>query len=204
VAVVLYAFVIIHLVENKLLAGDWVVLLLQETTCKRIPRWWLEGGSRKHASNSEILREAGDTACRQNHWEEAKRWPLHTSSQHRESPLYVKRRNQEGPWAASCLCPDSLGRRGQVLFYFMRSPWWDNYRTTSEAWFPELETEMDTKIIKSETSLHLNLEVFFFFLFFILFYFILFIYFFFHLLIFYFYSYLYSFYFLFSILSLSV
>jgi hypothetical protein len=69
----------------------------------------------------------------------------------------------------------------------------------------------NTKIIKSETSLHFNLEVLFFFNFIYLFifyfivYFILFIYkhFFFHLLTFYFYSYLYSFYFLFSILSLS-
>jgi hypothetical protein len=38
-----------------------------------------------------------------------------------------------------------------------------------------MEVETDTKIIKTETSLHLNLEGFFF-LFFILFYFILFIY----------------------------
>jgi hypothetical protein len=35
---------------------------------------------------------------------------------------------------------------------------------------------MDTKIIKTKTSLHLNLEGFIYFLFFILFYFILFIY----------------------------
>jgi hypothetical protein len=78
--------------------------------------------------------------------------------------------------------------------YFMHPLWWDNYRTTSEAPSPWLEAEMDTKIIKTETSLHLNMEVFFIFYFsvwFILFY----IYFFFHLLIFYFYSYLCSFYF---------
>jgi hypothetical protein len=57
-----------------------------------------------------------------------------------------------------------------VLFYFMCPLWWDNYRTTSEAPSPGLETEMDTQIIKTETSLHLNLEVFFFnFLFSILF-----------------------------------
>jgi hypothetical protein len=92
-----------------------------------------------------------------------------------------------------------------VLFYFMHPLWWDNYRTASEAPSPELKAETDTKIIKNETSMHLNLEIFkFYFLFFILFYFILFIYFFFHLLIFNFYSYLYSFYFLFSILSLSL
>jgi hypothetical protein len=65
-----------------------------------------------------------------------------------------------------------------VLFYFMCLLWWDNYRTTSEAPSPGLEAETDTKIIKTETSLHLNLEGFFNFLFFILFYFILFIYFF--------------------------
>jgi hypothetical protein len=59
-----------------------------------------------------------------------------------------------------------------VMFYFMRPLWWDNYRTTSEAPSPGLEIEMDTKIIKTETSLHLNLEVLFFNLFFILFYFI--------------------------------
>jgi hypothetical protein len=63
-----------------------------------------------------------------------------------------------------------------VLFYFMCPLWWDNYRTTSKAPSPGLETEMDTKIIKTETSLHLNLEVFFYFLFFILFYLILYIY----------------------------
>jgi hypothetical protein len=94
-----------------------------------------------------------------------------------------------------CVCAD--------LFYFMHPLKWDNYRTTSEAPSPGLEAETNTKIIKTETSLHLNLESFFF-LFFILFYFILFIYFFFHLLIFYFYSDLHSFYFLFSILSLSL
>jgi hypothetical protein len=58
----------------------------------------------------------------------------------------------------------------------------------------------NTKIIKTEISLHLNMEVQIFY--FVLFYFILYI-FFFHLLIFYFYSYLYSF-FLFSIISLSL
>jgi hypothetical protein len=88
-----------------------------------------------------------------------------------------------------------------VLFYFMCPLWWDNYRTTSEAPSPGLETETDTKIIKNEASLHLNLEGSFFYLFFILFYFIFCIYiYFFHLL--FFKSYLYSFYFLFSILSL--
>jgi hypothetical protein len=46
------------------------------------------------------------------------------------------------------------------LFYFMCTLWWDNYRTTSEAPSPGLETETDTQIIKTETSLHLNLEVF--------------------------------------------
>jgi hypothetical protein len=60
-----------------------------------------------------------------------------------------------------------------VLFYFMCPLWWDNYRTTSEAPSPGLETEMDTQIIKTESSMHLNLEVFWFFgfLFFLIFYF---------------------------------
>jgi hypothetical protein len=137
-------------------------------------------------------RDTGDTPCRQNHCEEAKLWPRHTSSQRRESPLHIKRRNQEGPGAASCLRPDGLGRRRQVLSYFMCPLWWDNYRTTSEAPSPGLEAETDTKIIKTETSLHLNLEVFFFFsfnfLFSILFYFI--------------YIYISFFYFLFLFLSL--
>jgi hypothetical protein len=63
-------------------------------------------------------------------------------------------------------------------------------QNTSEAPSPGLEAETDTKIIKTETPLHLNLEGFFFnFLFFILFYFIyiyiyIYIHFFFHLLIF--------------------
>jgi hypothetical protein len=41
-----------------------------------------------------------------------------------------------------------------VLFYFMHPLWWDDYRTISEAPSPGLETEI---------SLHLNLEVFWFF-----------------------------------------
>jgi hypothetical protein len=49
-----------------------------------------------------------------------------------------------------------------VLFYFMRPLWWDNYKTTSEAPSPGLETETDIQVIKTEISLHLNLEGFFF------------------------------------------
>jgi hypothetical protein len=41
-----------------------------------------------------------------------------------------------------CLCA--------VLFYFMHPLWWDNYRTTSEASYPGLEAETDTKIIKTK------------------------------------------------------
>jgi hypothetical protein len=48
-----------------------------------------------------------------------------------------------------------------VMFDFMCPLWLDNYRTTSETPSPGLETEMDNKIVKTETSLHLNLEVFF-------------------------------------------
>jgi hypothetical protein len=67
-----------------------------------------------------------------------------------------------------CLCA--------VLFYFMHPLWWDNYRTTTEVPSLALEAETDTKIIKTEISLHLNLEGFFFLLLLILFFFILFIY----------------------------
>jgi hypothetical protein len=49
-----------------------------------------------------------------------------------------------------------------------------NYRTTSEAPSPGLETETDTKIIKTETSLHLILGGFFFNLFIFYFLFVLF------------------------------
>jgi hypothetical protein len=86
-----------------------------------------------------------------------------------------------------------------VLFYLC-IPLRDNYRTTSEATSTGLEVETDTKIINTETSLHVNLERFFF----IFFYFIYMYIHFFHLLIFHFYSDLYSFYFFFSILSLSL
>jgi hypothetical protein len=62
-----------------------------------------------------------------------------------------------------------------VLFYFMHPLWWDNYRITSEAPSPGLETETDTKIIKTETSFHLNLEGFFSIFHFVLFYFYIYI-----------------------------
>jgi hypothetical protein len=94
-------------------------------------------------------------------------------------------------WWGFCVCVCV------VLFYFMRPLWWDNNRTTTEASSPGLETETGTQIIKTKTSLHLNLEVVWSFgflknfLFFILFYFIFIYTYFFHLLIFYFYSYLY-------------
>jgi hypothetical protein len=141
----------------------------------QIPRWWLEGGSRKHASYSEILER------RWRHTLQAKPprtgktlIPPHLQPAQRISTSHT---NQEGPWASTHQCPDGLGRHRQVLFYFMRPLWWDNYRTTFEALYPGLEAEMDTKISKTKTLLHLNLEVFFFnFLFFILFYFILFLY----------------------------
>jgi hypothetical protein len=98
-------------------------------------------------------------------------------------------------------------------FFFLVLPlWWDNYRTTSEAPSPGFGGwGMKPKIIKTETSVHLNLEgffcnliyfLFFYFLFYILFFYI-YIYFFFHLLIFYFYSYLYSFFYFQSSLCLS-
>jgi hypothetical protein len=37
-----------------------------------IPRWQLEGGSRKRASKVKSWRDAGDTPYRKNHQEEAK------------------------------------------------------------------------------------------------------------------------------------
>jgi hypothetical protein len=76
-------------------------------------------------------------------------------------------------WTWDTLC---FGFFGAVLFYFMCSLWWDNYRATTEAPSPELEAETNTKFIKAENSLHLNLEVFFFYssFCFILFYFYIF------------------------------
>jgi hypothetical protein len=62
-----------------------------------IPRWWLEEEAESVLPIVKSWRNARDTPCRQGHQEEAKLWPLHTSSLCRESPLYVKRRNQEGP-----------------------------------------------------------------------------------------------------------
>jgi hypothetical protein len=97
-----------------------------------------------------------------------------------------------------------------VLFYFMRPLWWDNYKTISEAPSPGLETEMDTQIIKTETSLHLNLEVFWFFGFFLKFSIFHFILIHFYILIFLSFTYFLFlflslfFYFWFSILSLSL
>jgi hypothetical protein len=79
---------------------------------RQIPRWRLEGGSRKRASYSEILERCWRHTLQAKPLEEAKLWPLHTSSPHRESPLHVKRRNQEGPQAASRLRPDGIGRCG--------------------------------------------------------------------------------------------
>jgi hypothetical protein len=64
-------------------------------------------------------------------------------------------------WVFVCVCVCVCGCVD--LFYFMHPLWWDNYRTTSEAPSQGLETETDTQIIKTETSLHLNLEVFWFF-----------------------------------------
>jgi hypothetical protein len=44
--------------------------------------------------------------------------------------------------------------------HFMLPLWWDNYRPTSEAPSPELETEGQTTKLLRQTSLHLKLEVF--------------------------------------------
>jgi hypothetical protein len=85
-------------------------------------------------------------------------------------------------WTWDTLCVFFVFCFHAVLFYFMHPLWWNNYRTTSEAPSPWLETEMDTKIVKTKTSLHLNLEVFvlvlllLFFIFYFSFCFIFFIY----------------------------
>jgi hypothetical protein len=39
---------------------------------RRIPRWQLEGGRRKHAPTVKSWRDTGDTPCRKAHQEEAK------------------------------------------------------------------------------------------------------------------------------------
>jgi hypothetical protein len=41
-------------------------------TAIEIPRWWLEGGSRKCAYKVKSWRDAGDTPYRENHQEVAK------------------------------------------------------------------------------------------------------------------------------------
>jgi hypothetical protein len=78
---------------------------------ERIPRWWLEGGSRKWASYSEILERC---------WRHFA--GIITEKRHNFDPstppagaenLHVKWRNQEGPWAASRQRPEGLGRHGQ-------------------------------------------------------------------------------------------
>jgi hypothetical protein len=76
-----------------------------------IPRWQLEGGSRKQASYSEILERrwrhfAGIITEKRHNFDPS------TSPAGAESPLHVKRRNQEGPRAASHWRPYGLGRRG--------------------------------------------------------------------------------------------
>jgi hypothetical protein len=74
-----------------------------------------------------------------------------------------------------------------VLFYFIFPLWWDNYTI----WGTISRTGgwgTNTKIIRTETLLHLNLEIFFYIYFFLIIYFFLFLF----------------FNFLFSILSLSL
>jgi hypothetical protein len=150
----------------------------------RIPRWQLEGGSRKRASYSEILERHWRHTLQAKPPRRGKTLTPPHSSFCRESPLHVKQRNQEGPRAARCPRPDGLGRLGLILFYFMFPLWWDNYRTTSEAPSPGLEAERRTpKLLR--LKLHcIGTWSFFYFLFcFILFYLYIYI-FFFHLLIF--------------------
>jgi Na+/melibiose symporter-like transporter len=45
-------------------------------------------------------------------------------------------------WVFFCVCVCV------VLFYFMHPLWWDNYRTTSEAPSPGLETDRTTKLLR--------------------------------------------------------
>jgi hypothetical protein len=75
----------------------------------KVPRWWLEGGSRKRASKVKSWRHVGDTLCRKNHQEEAKLWHLHTTSLCIASPLHIKWRNQEGSCATRRQCQPCLG-----------------------------------------------------------------------------------------------
>jgi hypothetical protein len=79
----------------------------------RIPRWWLEGGSRKQASYSEILERCWRHTLQAKSLKRGKTLtPPHLQPAQR-SLLHIKQRNNEGPWAASRLCPNGLGRRGQ-------------------------------------------------------------------------------------------
>jgi hypothetical protein len=87
-----------------------------------------------------------------------------------------------------------------VLFYFMHPLWWDNYRTTSEAWSPGLETETVPKLLRLKPhAFELGGFFLFCFVFLLIFYFpfyfnsFLYIHISFIYLFFYFYSYLYFF-----------
>jgi hypothetical protein len=71
--------------------------ILNKIMTAQIPRWWLEGGYRKHASYSEILEKHWRHTLQARPLKRSKTLPLHTSSLHRESPPHVKRRNKEGP-----------------------------------------------------------------------------------------------------------
>jgi hypothetical protein len=72
-----------------------------------------------------------------------------------ETVLHLNLGHLVGLCVCVCVCV--------VFFNFICPLWWDNYRTTSEAPSPGLETDTDTQIIKTETSLHLNSEVLWFF-----------------------------------------
>jgi hypothetical protein len=94
---------------------------------REIPRWRLEGGSRKHASCSEILEKRWrHTLQARPPTRDKTLTPPHLQPAQNISTL-VKQRNQEGPWAASRLHPDGLGRcrQGELSStrYFHRQPW---------------------------------------------------------------------------------
>jgi hypothetical protein len=101
-------------------------ICFKKSKCQ-IPRWQQEGGSRKCASDKEILEKRWRHTLQARTTRRGKTLtPPHLQSVQSISTS-VKGRNQEGPGAASRPHPDSLGRRGQGelsgMRYFHRQPW---------------------------------------------------------------------------------
>jgi hypothetical protein len=111
-------------------------------------------------SKANSWRDAGDTCGRKNHQEEAKLQYLHTTSLRIASPRHNKWRNQEGSHTTRCQLLTCLGDHQN---------YYSDTNTRTGCW------RTNTKTIRTETLLHLNLGnfIFFIFIFFITFFSIL-------------------------------